>query len=81
MLYVFIVFAIIGGALANYKNRNIILWALVCGLIPIMIIWVLALNKAEDSIDEKAYKILQKEYEEKQVQKKLEELKGLATHD
>lgn len=77
MLYVFMIFAVIGGALANYKNRNVLLWAIVCGLIPIMVVWVLALNKSEDSVEEKAYKILQKEYEEKEVQKKLNELKGL----
>lgn len=78
MLYVFIIFAVIGGALANYKNRNVLLWAVVCGLIPVMVIWVLTLNKAEDSPEEKAYKILQKEHEEKEVQKKLNELKGLS---
>lgn len=78
MLYVFIIFAVIGGALANYKNRNVLLWAVVCGLIPVMVVWVLALNKAEDSPEEKAYKILQKEHEEKEVQKKLNELKGLS---
>lgn len=78
MLYVFIIFAVIGGALANYKNRNVLLWAVVCGLIPVMVVWVLALNKAEDSPEEKAYKILQKEYEEKEIQKKLNELKGLS---
>lgn len=78
MLYVFMIFAVIGGALANYKNRNVLLWAVVCGLIPVMVVWVLALNKAEDSPEEKAYKILQKEHEEKEVQKKLNELKGLS---
>lgn len=78
MLYVFIIFAVIGGTLANYKNRNVLLWSIICGLIPIMVVWVLALSKAEDSTDEKAYKILQKEYEEKEVQKKLNELKGLS---
>lgn len=78
MLYVFIIFAVIGGALANYKNRNVLVWAVVCGLIPVMVIWVLTLNKAEDSPEEKAYKILQKEHEEKEVQKKLNELKGLS---
>lgn len=81
MLYVFIIFAVIGGALANCKNRNAILWAIVCGLIPIMVVWVLALNKVEDSPEEKAFKILQKEHEKKEVQKKLDELKGLNLND
>lgn len=77
MLYVFIIFAVIGGALASYKNRNVLLWAIICGLIPIMTVWVLALNKAEDSVDEKAYKILQKQHQEEQIQNKINELKGL----